>query len=207
MPDNCLESEIVYKAKINTNNNKQKTYFGLTARTFKERWRRHIDTFKKDSLRDETGISEYIWHCKDKNLDPKIEWNIQERAKAFRPGDKFCMLCTTEKYHILKNLGSEEILNKRSELICKCRHKNKYTLGNWNKPKKALDKNIDGNENENNTDQEEKLKLKVFELKIPREIPQNVLLSPNSKKHLYPQIRTSARVKKKKTFDASIWST
>ena len=103
----------------------------------------------------------------------------------------------------MKNLGSEEILNKRSELICKCRHKNKYTLGNWNKPKKVLDKNI----NENNTDQEEKLKLKVCELKIPREIPQDVLLSPSSKKHLYPQIRTSARVKKKKTFDPSIWST
>ena len=118
------------------------------------------------------------------------------------------MLCTTEKYHILKNLGSEEILNKRSELICKCRHKNKYTLGNWNKPKKVLDKNI----NENNTDQEEKLKLKVCELKIPREIPQDVLLSPSSKKllgsdqHLYPQIRISARVKKKKTFDLRIWS-
>ena len=66
MPENCQESEIVYRAKIVTNNNKQKTYFGLTARTFKERWRRHIDTFNKDSLRDETGISEYIWNCKEK---------------------------------------------------------------------------------------------------------------------------------------------
>ena len=52
------------KAKINTNDNKHKIYYGLTAITFKEKWRRHMDTFKNDPFRNKTDISEYVRYCK-----------------------------------------------------------------------------------------------------------------------------------------------
>ena len=68
--------------------------------------------------------------------------------------------------------------------------------------------------NKNDTDQE--VRLSICELKITRKIPQDVLLSPGAKnllgsdqhgiENLHQQIRTSARVRKKKTFDPNIWS-
>ena len=40
-----------------------------------------------------------------------------------------CNFCLTEKFHIIKT--SLELINKRSELISKCRHENKFYLMNF----------------------------------------------------------------------------
>ena len=39
------------------------------------------------------------------------------------------MLCLTEKYHIL--FSGLNLLNKRNELVSKCRHENKYSFSNY----------------------------------------------------------------------------
>ena len=58
-----------------------------------------------------------------------MEWEIKEYAKSFKPGDKFCFLCNAEKTAIL--LADRNIaLNKLSEFIAKCRHKNASSLNN-----------------------------------------------------------------------------
>ena len=44
---------------------------------------------------------------------------------------KSCMLCLHEKSEILTYPKQDELLNKRSELISKCRHINKYLLSNY----------------------------------------------------------------------------
>ena len=41
---------------------------------------------------------------------------------------KSCMLCQHEKFEILTYPNQDELLNKRPELVCKCRHDNKYWL-------------------------------------------------------------------------------
>ena len=45
----------------------------------------------------------------------------------YNPATKRCNLCLAEKYHIMK-APRTITLNKRSELISKCRHKDKYKL-------------------------------------------------------------------------------
>ena len=44
---------------------------------------------------------------------------------------KRCMLCLYEKYEILNYPSREELLNKRSELVSKCQHVNKFILSNY----------------------------------------------------------------------------
>ena len=44
---------------------------------------------------------------------------------------KTCILCLHEKFEILMYPNQDELLNKRSELVSKCRHINKYLLSNY----------------------------------------------------------------------------
>ena len=47
--------------------------------------------------------------------------------KSYNPTSKRCNLCLTEKLEILDD-PDKNLLNKRSEIISQCRHKNKYRL-------------------------------------------------------------------------------
>ena len=76
-----------------------------------------------------TELSKYIWQLHDSNKDFSIKWSIICRARPYSNITKKCDLCTTEKLMII-NSKPDELLNKRSELISKCRHENKYYLRN-----------------------------------------------------------------------------
>ena len=54
---------------------------------------------------------------------------IFDHASSYRNGSKSCNLCLTEKFHIITS--KLPLLNKRSELISKCRHVNKFLLSNY----------------------------------------------------------------------------
>ena len=65
----------------------------------------------------------------------KVKWSIVDRAYPYTAGAKSCDLCTAEKMHIaLGRKGFKQLpdgcilLNKRSELMSKCRHRAKFTL-------------------------------------------------------------------------------
>ena len=60
--------------------------------------------------------------------DIVIEWKIIDHAAPYVNGSRKCNLCLTEKYHIITS--TDRLLNKRSELVSKCRHENKYYLMN-----------------------------------------------------------------------------
>ena len=47
--------------------------------------------------------------------------------KSYNPTSKCCNLCLTEKLEILDD-PDKNLLNKRSEIISQCHHKNKYRL-------------------------------------------------------------------------------
>ena len=70
-------------------------------------------------------LSNFVWDQKNKSNDVSLESSILDT-----PGSRNCMLCVTEKYHILF-LGLN-LLNKRNELVSKCRRENKYYLSNYN---------------------------------------------------------------------------
>ena len=68
-----------------------------------------------------TELSKYIWQLRDSKKDFNIKWTIICRARPYSNITKRCDLCTTEKLMLI-NSKPDELLNKRSELISKCRH-------------------------------------------------------------------------------------
>lgn len=128
MNNNCLSSSLVYNANVTTEEDTTgKNYVGLTEGTFKQRHTQHALSFRNRKYANSTELSKYIWTLKDKKIDYTISWTILATAAAYSNKTKRCNLCLSEKLHIIR-ADKTTLLNKRSELISKCRHENKYYL-------------------------------------------------------------------------------
>ena len=67
-----------------------------------------------------------MWTLKDKGIDYVIKWAILRKSNTFKRKTGICNLCLEEKYSILREkLSNKDLLNKRSEMISKCRHGNR----------------------------------------------------------------------------------
>ena len=124
----CLASDIVYRATVSCGS-KVETYVGLTATSFKSRYANHKASFNIESKRNATELSKHIWDLKDNNLDYAIKWSILCRAPHYSNTTKRRNLCIAEKFFILCK-PENATLNKRNELVSKCRHKDKFLLSN-----------------------------------------------------------------------------
>ena len=129
----CLEKSVVYCGKVMANNEDNGTsYIGVTENTWKDRNYKHRNSYKDPSKKNDTGLSKYIWGLKEKGVkmeDIKIEWSIIDHAIPYKNGTRKCNLCLTEKFHIITS--PLDLINKRSDLISKCRHENKFYLMNF----------------------------------------------------------------------------
>ena len=126
----CLTENVIYKCHVKESvNDEGKHYIGLTGGTFKDRWSSHNYTFRHEKAKKSTELSKYIWDLRDKGVEPILSWKIIDRANSYNNNSKNCNLCLTEKYHIITS--KLPLLNKRTELISKCRHVNKYILNNY----------------------------------------------------------------------------
>ena len=125
---NCHDTAIVYQATVQIKD-QSKNYFGLCKTEFKTRYYNHNHSFNSDSKRNATELLKFIWSCKDSGLNRIISWKIVCHAISYQHGDKECNLCLAEKYAI-QAVNDAALLNKRTELVNKCRHKNKYKLIN-----------------------------------------------------------------------------
>lgn len=88
IPRNCpldgksLTSEIVYKCEIKTDNTK-KIYLGATGTVFKDRYRKHVVSFKK-----EPGIETYRDGVNDSRVGTKISIrNTNKKKNTIALGD------------------------------------------------------------------------------------------------------------------------
>ena len=126
MSSRCREKCIVYKASVECSG-KTMDYFGLCETEFKARYYNHVQSFRHREKSKATELSKYIWACKDSGLNPTISWKIICKANPYHYGSRQCNLCLAEKYYIL-TANRSTTLNKRTELVNKCRHKNKYKL-------------------------------------------------------------------------------
>ena len=123
-----LTPKIVYRANIeNDINDEKKFYFGVSKTTFKERFRNYKKVFNYAKYRNSTELSKYIWQLKDLNMTPKISWEIAAVIRCAARID-CCKLCLTEELLITKSFYNNQLLNKKSELVDTCRHKNKLLL-------------------------------------------------------------------------------
>ena len=126
---NCLAENIIYEAKITSDqrNYKESVYFGLSETTFKKRYANHLKSFNVKNYQKNTELSKEFWRIKEMKYTPKITWRIVRRCSPYNLNTKQCQLCLSEKLEIALYKG-DNLLNKKTELISKCRHQNKYTL-------------------------------------------------------------------------------
>ena len=69
----------------------------------------------------------HIWSLKKKDETYSIEWGICEKAPPYTNKTKKRQLCRDEKLKII-TVDRKNTLNRRSELVSKCRHQNKFYL-------------------------------------------------------------------------------
>ena len=110
------------------------TDIGMTEKKFKTTYRNHKKSFSNRKYSAATALSKYIWVLMDANINFNyfIKWSIIKRARAYTSEAKQCNLCLAEKLCILK--ANKGILNKRSELLVKCRHLNKFYVSSIKPP-------------------------------------------------------------------------
>ena len=89
----CMTRNIVYRATVTTGNaDNTRHYIGMTASTFKERYRNHIKSFNHKRYSNDTELSKHIWQLKNNNRDFNLTWSIAKRAISYTGGSKRCNL-------------------------------------------------------------------------------------------------------------------
>ena len=105
----------------------RRSYIGITANEFKQRYRNHLKSFRNAKYSNDTELSKHVWNLKKENKDFSIKWSIIKRVAAYKPGSKRCNLCLEEKLLLMK-ARKKHFLNKRSEFFSKCRHVTRHQL-------------------------------------------------------------------------------
>ena len=151
MDNKCLTNKIVYKAEVKTNDriNKLSTevYFGISETEVKSRYNNHAMSFRNRTHENDTKLSKYIWSLKDeirtlivrgpfsKNLLDIIGIDIVFYGIVlyvlYGIVSKWRNLSLLEKLIVCKFKDKDRLLNKRLDLVLKCRHGNKYILMNY----------------------------------------------------------------------------
>ena len=77
--------------------------------------------------KDNTKLPVEYWNLEAGNSNAKVTWAMKNQFSAYNPQSERCYLCLYEKLEILED-KENNLLNKKSEVISKCRHQNKYML-------------------------------------------------------------------------------
>ena len=123
----CKASAVIYKATVESAPNIVKEYVGLSEPPFKSRFYGHTHDIK-DEKSAGTTLSKYVWSLKNEQKPYSIKWQIIRQSVPYQCGTRKCDLCLSEKLEIVLN-KSTNLLNKRSEMVNKCRHSRKFKLG------------------------------------------------------------------------------
>ena len=122
----CNLNNVIYQAIIYPKENitdKKKTYIGLSSTKWKERYSNHKYTFSHEHLKHHTALSKQFWCLENKGFIPEIEWSILKKSNTPNSFDGRCNLCLEGKIQIMTYKLPDKLLNKRCELIARCRHK------------------------------------------------------------------------------------
>ena len=98
---------------------------------FKTRYGNHKKSFCHRRYEKDTELSKYIWELKDQNKNFEIKWSIYRKSCGYNQVAKSCNLCLMEKVLICNFKDKERLINKRVDLVSKCRHENKFILLNY----------------------------------------------------------------------------
>ena len=135
----CKSENTVYKAIVTSNSSgsheepvisatpRENLYYGIASGPFKPRYRNHTKSFNNRQYEHDTKLSEFVWKLKDRDINYTVKWEIVSNASPYRAGSNRCNLCVSEKV-VIARCNHKGLLNKRTELLNKCRHKNKFML-------------------------------------------------------------------------------
>ena len=112
-------------------------YYGISETKFKTRFSNHKKSFNLEKHKNDTQLSNELWKIKASKEEPILVWKILGQYQPCNVNTKRCLLCLDEKLQIAI-YNRNNILNKRTEIISKCRHRNKYALANYD----SIDWNI-----------------------------------------------------------------
>ena len=85
-------------------------------------------TIKNPSTTKTTKMTRnYRMKIKASKEEPVFEWKNLGQHQPYNVNTKWCLLCLNEKLQITI-YRENNMLNKRTEIISKCRHRNKYAL-------------------------------------------------------------------------------
>ena len=124
----CLKTYIVYRADV-IKQNETHVYYGDSDAEFKYRYNNHTNSFPNQDYENKTELSKHIWLLEHNGTEFNLNSSIPAYTTPYRCGTRRCDLCLTEKY-ISARANQNNLLNKRTKLISKCRHRNKYILKN-----------------------------------------------------------------------------
>ena len=77
-------------------------------------------------------LSSHQRHLQSRNF--ALNWSILGHTVAYKAGARQCNLCVEEKLHLLK-ADKRTLLNKRTEIVSKCRYENKFYACNQSRGK------------------------------------------------------------------------
>ena len=131
MERNCQVNDVVYKCGV-TRLLPKKECLGLTVEEWKSRFYNHKVSSKHKRYSIKTTLSSYMWHLKSvSSKTPNLKWSVLRCVPPYSNISNKCLLYLYEKLEIVTYQKQKELLNKRSEILCKCRHANKFLLKNY----------------------------------------------------------------------------
>ena len=89
---NFLQTSLVYICKEATRKitNNYPHYIGLTENTFKNRLYKHKNSFRYESKKNATELSNFVQENKHAYAETSLEWKILDKAKSYKPGSRKC---------------------------------------------------------------------------------------------------------------------
>ena len=122
---------VIYKCISLTKNNVKKIYLGVSERELKKNWYyNHEQSFRNENYNYSITLSTYLWSIKSTSEEQNVNlnWEVMRQAAPYSNISKRCLLCLHEKLAIALYPYPKELLNKRYEMVSKCRHLNKFLL-------------------------------------------------------------------------------
>ena len=126
----CRKKHVLYKSTAATSDSK-KACLGLNEGEFnKQRYYDRVKFFKNEFYANSTTLSSNVWEMQKKCSTSSYMGSRTE--KIYSNIIKSCTLCIHEKLVIINYPYPDKRLDRRSELVTKCRHENTFLFKNFN---------------------------------------------------------------------------
>ena len=109
----------------------QNFILGFAKQSLRLGFNNHKKSVHHRENKKDTELSKYISELKDKLAEYQIRWSIAQKSSGYNPVTKSCNLCLLEKLLLCNFSDKSRLINKRLDLVSKCRHENKYMLKNY----------------------------------------------------------------------------